>query len=102
KILIHLIDMAGSEGRDPVDDYEKIKNELELYSDKLTFKERIVVANKMDLPDATENLKRFKAKYKEKIFEVSALENEGLDKLVKALYKALTKAKKGKNAKKVS
>ena len=94
KILVHLIDMAGSEARDPLEDYEKIKNELELYSDQLSIKERIVVANKMDLPEAKANLKRFKAKYKEKIFEVSALENKGLDKLVKALQKTLAKEKK--------
>jgi len=102
KILVHLVDMAGSEGRDPLEDYEKIKTELELYSDKLTFKERIVVANKMDLPEAKKNLKRFKEQYKEKIFEVSALENKGLDKLVKTLQKAVTKEKKRDHAAKVS
>ena len=102
QIILHLIDMAGSEARDPLEDYEKIKTELELYSDQLTFKERIVVANKMDLPEAKANLKRFKAKYQEKIFEVSALENKGLDKLVKALQKTLAKEKKEKDATKIS
>lgn len=102
KILMHLIDMAGSEGRDPLEDYEKIKEELQLYSDQLFFKERIVVANKMDLAGAKANLKRFKEKYKEKILEVSALENKGLDKLVKALQRTLAKEKKKEDAAKVS
>lgn len=92
KILIHLIDMSGSEGRDPLDDYVKIKKELELYSDKLADKTRLVVANKMDLPEAEANLKRFKRKYKkEKVLEISAQEKQGLDKLVQELHKILKK-----------
>ncbi|MCB9757191.1 MAG: GTPase ObgE [Candidatus Omnitrophica bacterium] len=92
KILIHLLDMAGSECRDPLDDYDKIKNELELYSDKLALKIRLVVANKMDLPEAAANLKRFKRKYKkEEILSISALEGKGLDKLVARLRELLDK-----------
>ena len=83
KILLHLIDMSGSEGRDPLDDYEKINFELQSYSDELFFKHQIVVANKMDLETAAAHLKRFKRKYKpEKIFSISALEKKGLDELV--------------------
>lgn len=83
KILLHLIDMSGSEGRDPLDDYEKINFELQSYSDDLFFKNKIVVANKMDLETATAHLKRFKRKYKkEKIFQISALEKKGLNELV--------------------
>lgn len=94
KILLHVIDMAGSEGRDPLEDYVKIKNELELYSDKLSEKIRLVVANKMDLPEAAENLKRFKRKFrKEKVVAVSAQDNEGLDKLVEQLWKLLKEIK---------
>jgi GTP-binding protein len=94
KILLHVIDMAGSEGRDPVEDYEKIKNELELYSDKLSEKIRLVVANKMDLPEAAENLKRFKKKFrKEKVISISAEEKQGLDKLVERLWELLKEIK---------
>jgi len=94
KILLHLIDMAGSEGRDPVEDYAKIVKELELYSEKLSSKIRVVAANKMDLPEAKENLKRFKRKYrKEKVFSVSAQEKEGLEKLVAGLWDILKAAK---------
>jgi len=83
KILLHLIDMSGSEGRDPLEDYEKINFELQSYSDELFFKNKIVVANKMDLETAAAHLKRFKRKYKkEKIFPVSALEKKGLETLI--------------------
>ena len=92
-ILLHVIDMSGSEGRDPREDYEKINHELKEYSDRLFFKDRILVANKMDLPEAKENLKRFKRKYKEKIFSISALEKKGLEKLVEALKEILCREK---------
>jgi len=85
KILVHLIDMAGSEGRDPLSDYEIIQNELEQYSEKLTFKHRIIVANKMDLEGAGKNLKRFRQKYPEEILPISALEKKGLTKLVEQI-----------------
>lgn len=85
KILLHLIDMAGSEDRDPLDDYEKIENELVLYSDQLTLKKRFVVANKMDLPEAARNLRRFKRKYGKDIISISALEGKGLESLVEKM-----------------
>ena len=85
KMLVHMIDMAGSEGRDPLDDYKKINHELKAYSDDLLDKQKIVVANKMDMPEAEKNLKRFKRKYKkEEVFEISALEKKGFAPL---LYK---------------
>jgi len=91
KILMQVIDMGGSEGRDPLDDYEKIKDELHLYSDTLALKKRVLVANKMDLPEAAENLKRFKKKYKkEKILPISAEAGKGLEELVERLRKLLT------------
>lgn len=80
KVLVHLIDMAGTEGRDPLDDYKKINDELEAYGEKLVYKEKLVVANKMDLPEAKEYLKKFKKKYKSvKILSISAQAREGLD-----------------------
>ena len=89
KILLHLVDMAGSEGRDPIEDFKKITEELELYSDQLTMKHRLIVANKMDLPEAKNNLRRFHRKFKQKIYAVSALQNEGLEELVIDLQKLL-------------
>ena len=85
KILVHVIDMAGSEGRDPLDDYYKICEELDLYSEELLQKDRILVANKMDLPESKKNLTRFKRKITKNIISVSALEKEGLDKLVASI-----------------
>jgi len=91
KILLHLVDIGSSEGRDPIDDFEKINEELREHSSKLFFKHKIVVANKMDLPGASQNLKKFRKKYKEGIFEISALEKTGLKELVDFLWEALSK-----------
>ncbi len=89
KVLVHVVDMGSSEGRDPIEDYQKITLELEQYSADLMAKEKIVVANKMDLPEAKENLKRFKRKIKDAVYPVSALAEQGLDKLIDALQKIL-------------
>ena len=86
KILVHVIDMAGSEARDPLEDYAKINDELEAYDEKLSHKPRVVVANKMDLPEAEKNLKRFKRKYPQKNFPISALEKTGLNGFTKYLF----------------
>jgi GTPase len=82
KILVHVLDMAGTEDRDPLNDYKQINEELLQYSKDLSSKVKVVVANKMDLPEAKDNLKRFKRKFKEEVFPVSALDNTGLDQLV--------------------
>lgn len=86
KVIAHVIDMGASEGRNPIEDYEVINNELEKYDSKLLKKEQIIIANKMDLPDAKENLKKFKAKYKDtNIIEISAALNDGVENLIKTL-----------------
>jgi len=81
KILIHLIDMAGTEDRDPVDDFKKINHEIKSYGDKLISKRKIIVANKMDLPEAKDHLHRFKREIKDDILAVSALDKKGLNEL---------------------
>jgi len=83
--LLHLIDMSGSEGRDPLEDYKAIRNELASYGKGLLEKPELVVANKMDLPSSKENLSRFK-KTKREVVAISALTGEGLEKLVEALF----------------
>jgi len=85
KILVHVLDMSGAEGRDPVEDYYKICEELDLYSEELAHKHRILVANKMDLPEAKKNLTRFKRKVTKDIFPVSAKEREGLEEVMAAI-----------------
>jgi len=89
KILTFIIDMAGVDGRLPWEDYYSLKNELRLYKESLTNKPFLVVANKMDLKEAKENLKRFKEITKEKVIEVSCKEKTGLDKLVREISKRI-------------
>ncbi|MBN1869960.1 MAG: GTPase ObgE [Candidatus Omnitrophica bacterium] len=89
KILIHLIDMSGSDGRDPLDDFRKLNHELESYGDVLAFKRRLVVANKMDLPEAKGHFTRFQNDIKEKILPISALEKKGLEELIQAVKSVL-------------
>lgn len=86
KIIAHVIDMGSSEGRDPIKDYESIQKELEQYSEKLINKPSIIIANKMDLPNALENLKKFKEKYPSlEIFSITAILNQGFETLLKRL-----------------
>ena len=83
RMLIHVLDISGSEGRDPLDDYEKINLELGKFSDKLTRIPQIVAANKMDLPDAAVNLDRFRKQFPDvPIYPVSAATLKGIDALL--------------------
>ena len=89
KVIAHVVDMAGSEGRDPYEDFVLINKELEAFNEKLIKKPMIVVANKMDLAGAKENLEEFKKKCDLKVFEVSAAMNQGLQKVVDELASML-------------
>lgn len=94
RVLIHLVDIAGFEGRDPAADYKNLNKELKLYSKELAVRPQIVALNKSDLPDAKENIKKFKKAYpKIKAFPVSALTGEGMKVLLERVYKELEKAK---------
>lgn len=90
KILVHVIDMAGTECRDPLDDYAKIQHEIEAYGERLAVKNRIVAANKMDLEGSAENLKRFRKKYPGDVLAISAADRQGVDELVDKLVKVLS------------
>lgn len=86
KIIAHVIDMSGEEGRNPYDDYVAIRKELESFSPKLLTKPEIIIANKMDGENAKTNLEEFKKKINNKdIYEVTALINEGLDTVINKL-----------------
>ena len=85
KIIAHVIDMSASEGRDPYEDYQIIRQELETFSKKLITKKEIIIANKMDLPSAEENLKEFKKKVDKEIYEISAINNQNLDTIIEVL-----------------
>ena len=78
RVIVHVIDMSGYEGREPYDDYIKICKELEEFDKKLLSKESLIIANKMDMNGAKENLEKFKKLVPDKkIFEVSAINHVG-------------------------
>ena len=85
KVIAHVIDMSGSEMRDPYEDYLLINKELEEFNPKLLKKPQIIIANKMDLDGAKENLEEFKKKVDAEIFEISAASHTGLQKVVDRL-----------------
>jgi len=91
KVLVHLIDMAGVDGRDPISDYHSLNNELRQYGCRLEEKPQIIVANKMDLPEAQHNLDRFKVEVNEEVFPISAKSGKGLKELINAASRTLAK-----------
>lgn len=93
KILIHVLDVSGMEGRDPIEDYEKINTELKKYSDKLSRKQQIVAANKVDaLEDGSDNLERLEAYLTQRgveVYPICALTGEGMDALLERVWTLL-------------
>ncbi len=92
KIILHVLDVSGLEGRDPIDDYNKINNELKLYNERLATRPQIIVANKMDLMESQENLPRViehMEKLGHKVYPVSAATGEGLPELMQVASKLL-------------
>jgi GTP-binding protein len=93
KVIILLIDMAGTDGREPWDDYKKLLIELELYDPELLNKPRFVVANKMDEPASEANLKQFKRKVrKTPVLPISAGFDEGIEAFRKLIRDAVEAA----------
>ena len=85
KLILHIVDASGLEGRDPVEDYYKINAELQKYSEKIAKRTQILVANKIDLPEAQEHLPALKALAEKeglKFFEISAATHKGLKELI--------------------
>lgn len=93
RLLVHVVDISGSEGRDPLADFELINNEIFSYDKQLKDLPMVVVANKMDMPQAEENLARFRKKYgkKYKIIPMMTLIHEGVDELLTTLVDILDK-----------
>lgn len=91
KVLIHIIDISGSEHRDPIEDFYLINDELKSYNEKLLDKVQIIFLNKEDLPGSEENIKKFKDKFESeyKIFVGSTYMNKGVDELMKYAYQVL-------------
>ena len=93
KIIVLLLDMAGTDNRAPWDDYKQLLNELELYDPALLEKPRLVVANKMDEAVAEKNLKQFKKKIKKvSLLPISAAFDQGIEKFRKTIREAVKKA----------
>lgn len=87
KVIAHVIDMGASEGRNPYEDYVLINKELKAFNEKLTKKPQIIIANKMDLTNAKEELEKFRQKVgpEIEIYEISAATNQGLQKVIDRL-----------------
>ena len=86
RLLLHFIDVSGTEGRNPVEDYKTINNELKEYSEKLAKRKQIIVANKSDMitdENAYKELEKIAKENNQEIFKISALTGEGIDKLMK-------------------
>lgn len=96
KVLVHVIDIAGSEGRNPVDDYNQINEEIKLYRQDLEYRPQIIAANKIDLPEAEANLKEFRNIVGDSIpiYPISAITKYGIKELVYAIADLLDKVEK--------
>ncbi|MBO4573688.1 MAG: GTPase ObgE [Clostridia bacterium] len=93
RLLVHIVDISGIEGRDPYDDYLKINEELFRYDESLKDVPQIIAANKTDIEGAEENLKAFRKKIgkKYKVYPMSAISGEGVSELLDAVYEELEK-----------
>lgn len=93
KLLLHVLDASGQEDRDPLEDFYKINDELNKYSERLSYKKQIILLNKMDLPNSKENAARIRKELGDKydIYEVSAATGEGLEHVKKVAYEELLK-----------
>jgi GTP-binding protein len=96
KVLIHLVDVSGASGRDPVEDFETIRRELELYNPELLEKPQLVAANKMDAvddPTRVAALEKQAKKRKLKFFKISAVTGQGTKELIEAAWPIIAKAR---------
>ncbi|HCV2246086.1 TPA: GTPase ObgE [Staphylococcus aureus] len=95
KVIVHMIDMSGSEGREPIEDYKVINQELAAYEQRLEDRPQIVVANKMDLPESPDNLILFKEEIGEDVpvIPVSTITRDNIDQLLYAIADKLEEYK---------
>lgn len=93
RVLVHVLDISGMEGRDPIEDFKTINEELVQYNPKLGTKPQIIAANKMDLPGADEQLEKLKEEFADQdiqIFPISAATRQGIDPLKYAVWELLS------------
>src|SRR5919106_102997 len=99
RVLVFVVDVAGSEGRNPVEDLQNLRREIDLYDSTLSSRAWFVVANKMDLPGAKENLKALQERFpKLQILPTSAAKGEGIETLKQALATRITDPEEGVSA----
>jgi GTP-binding protein len=96
RLIVHIVDLSGSEGRDPVEDYKIIREELKGYSEKLAALPEIVVGNKCDIGIDECVIKRFNKELGVVPLRISAATGDGVDEMLKTLYKAVIKLDKPK------
>ncbi|MFR1565619.1 MAG: GTPase ObgE [Christensenellales bacterium] len=89
RLIVHVVDISGSEGRDPVEDYRKINAELKAYDKRLASLPQIIALNKADVLTDDSAVKRFKKSVRKESFLISAATKSGIDKLIKAVYEKL-------------
>ncbi|WP_164668488.1 GTPase ObgE [Virgibacillus doumboii] len=96
RVILHVIDMASTEGRDPYDDFQKINQELKEYDPRMVERPQIIAANKMDMPGAEENLQEFQKKLTDdtQVYSISALTRDGLRDILFAIADTLDKIPK--------
>ena len=98
RLLLFVIDMAGVDGREPWADYKALRNELALHSAKLAKHPAVVVANKMDLPEAVENLKKFRRRVRVPIIKLSTVDGTGIEEVKTRLWEELRPVPRGSRA----
>lgn len=94
RVIAHVIDMSGIEGRSPFEDYVKIRKELNDFNPKILEKPEIIIANKMDMPSSEKNLEEFKKKVDKIVYPIEAISNKGLNEVVNKLADMLDTIKK--------
>ncbi|MDP8298949.1 MAG: GTPase ObgE [Candidatus Tantalella remota] len=86
RVLVHVVDIVPLDGADPVENFRKLEKELELYNAEVYSKPRVIAVNKMDMPGAEENLKRFSSEIRRDVWPISAIKGEGLGDLTRTIY----------------
>ena len=89
RLLVHVVDLASTEGRDPYEDYIQINDELKKYDEQLIERPQIVVATKMDMPGAEDNLQTFTEKVDVPVYPISAITKSGVNELIYAIVDLL-------------
>ncbi len=99
RVLVHVVDAAGAEGRDPLEDVRVINRELLLYNAELAARPQVIAANKIDLPDAQTNLAAMIQEFPEtEIYPISALTGEGIDRMLQGVSRMLQAVPEGRSS----